>query len=80
MRFVTHKPRLACLYMFLKHIFVLVFGTIPEHYSSALFIGAGRDECAMFGLCEPSVVHGLVFCCMLIACGMACLLVCMCVS
>ena len=56
MRFVAHKPRFACLYMFLKHIFVLVFGTIPEHYSSALFIGAGRDECAMFGLCEPSVV------------------------
>ena len=35
--------------MFLKHIFVLVFGTIPEHFSSALFIGAGRDACAMFG-------------------------------
>ena len=63
MRFVARKPRFACLYMFLKHIFVLVFGTIPEHYSSALFIGAGRDECAMFGLCEPSVVLGLVICC-----------------
>ena len=56
MRFVARKPRFACLYMFLKHIFVLVFGTIPEHFSSALFIGAGRDECAMFGLLEPGVV------------------------
>ena len=59
--------------MFLKHIFVLVFGTIPEHCSSALFIGAGRDECAMFGLCEPSVVLDLVICCMLIACVQVCL-------
>ena len=61
-RFVAHKPRFACLYMFLKHIFVLVFGTIPEHYLSALFIGAGRDECAMFGLLEPGLVLALVAC------------------
>ena len=58
--------------MFLKHIFVLVFGTIPEHYSSALFIGAGRDACAMFGLLEPGLVLGLVACgidlCMLHVC------------
>ena len=71
---MARKPRFACLYMFLKHIFVLVFGTIPEHYSSALSIGAWRDECTMFGLCEPIVVLGLV------ACGfdLACLHVCAC--
>ena len=70
MRFVARKPRFACLYMFLKHIFVLVFGTIPEYYSSALFIGAGRDECAMFGLLEPGLVLGLVACLCLCACCM----------
>ena len=60
---MVHKPRFACLYMFLKYIFVLVFGTIPEHCSSALLFGAWRDECAMVGLLEPSVVLGLVTCC-----------------
>ena len=48
-----------------------MFGTIPEHFSSALFIGAGRDECAMFGLLEPGLVLGLVAClalCCLYAC------------
>ena len=33
-----------------------------EHYSSALFLGAWRIECAMFGLFEPSLVLGLVAC------------------
>ena len=60
---MAHRSRFACLYMFLKHIFVLVFGTIPEYYSSALFIGAGRGECAVFGLLEPGLVLGLVACC-----------------
>ena len=74
MRFVAHKPRLACLYMFLKHIFVLVFGTIHR----TLFIGtihrAWRDECAMFGLFEPSLVPW--FGCIL---GLICMCACACV-
>ena len=69
-RFVARKSRFACLYMFLKHIFVLVFGTIPEHFSSALFIGAGRDECAMFGLLEPGLVpwFGCILACIACVC------------
>ena len=58
-------------------MFVYVFKTYiyfgVRHDSRTLFIGAGRDACAMFGLLEPGVVLGLVACgidlCMLLCLG-----------
>ena len=52
MRFVTSKPHFVCCYMFLKHIFVLVFrnyspNTIHRYYSLAR--GALSVRCWLFG-------------------------------
>ena len=46
---------LRVVYVFKTYI---CFGV--RHDSRTLFIGAGRDECAMFGLLEPGLVLGLV--------------------
>ena len=59
------------VYIFETYICFGVRALFTEHYSSVLFIGAWRVECAMFGLFEPSLVLCLVACLALIArvCG-----------
>ena len=61
------------IYIFETYICFGVRALFAEHYLSALFIGAWRDECAMFGLREPSLVLGLVACLALFCmCACAC--------
>ena len=56
------------LYVFKTYIRFGVQALFIEHYLSALFIGAWRVECAIFGCLEPSLVPCLVSCLTWIAC------------
>ena len=60
------------VYVFETYIRFGVRALFTEHYSSALFIGAWRVECAMFGLFEPSLVPWLFGCFCLVVSMHAC--------